>query len=108
MRKLCCIIIAILSIAGCARNSSCEKSNSHEIISSPDYDMLFALQSARGQDRDPILRITVYPSGAEIYLTDRILFGINEDDIQYLIIETGEVRGMLDGGGYIYCSCAGF
>ena len=42
--------------------------------------MLFALQSARGQDRDPIFRLTVYPSGAEIYLTDRILFGINEDD----------------------------
>lgn len=101
-----CITVLLLigvAIVGCTRPiGETESDNSKLAIDvAQTYEMV--LDDVRTRDRDPIMEIRKYCNINEVDSMYVQLFELKNKNTEYLIVQTGEQRDLLDGGGHYYC-----
>jgi len=66
-------------------------------------ELVLGIQEVRKIDDRAILEVRQWPDEINPSNSDAEIFKLKRDGFRYLIIETGEIRGLLDGGGKVHC-----
>ncbi len=115
MSHVALVFIVCVAMCGCVRVSQskdakdiglCNADESavmHIQASVSVNEIILGIQEVRKVDGGAILGVRQWPDENSESNSDADIFKLKMDKNRYLIIETGEVRGFLDGGGKIHC-----
>jgi hypothetical protein len=90
-------------LAGCSRSDGDTQRDKPNMIIDVVHTYQMVLDDIKTRDNDPIMEVRKYGKFNELDSMDVRLFDIKNKDTEYLIIQTGDQRDLLDGGGHYYC-----